>query len=176
MPEYNDYITFLKNNNLFDIVRYRSMNDLGCEYITSLLIRKKFNNILEIGRSKGYTFGLFKFFSPDSMVISIDIVHTEESELLANMMQRPYNLIQGTSDNIKEIDIKYDLVLIDGDHSYDGCKKDWINIQDYLNENAIVIFDDLDHGGGCGQVFYELDKDKEVYEVDGVPILGVVYI
>jgi predicted O-methyltransferase YrrM len=38
---------------------------------------------------------------------------------------------------------KYDVVFIDGDHSYEQTKSDWLNVEQVRNENCLVFFHDL---------------------------------
>lgn len=37
----------------------------------------------------------------------------------------------------------YDFIFLDGDHSYDGVKKDWNNTLKLANKNAIIVFHDV---------------------------------
>jgi len=38
---------------------------------------------------------------------------------------------------------KYDVVFIDGDHSYEQTKSDWLNVEKIRRENCLVFFHDL---------------------------------
>lgn len=42
---------------------------------------------------------------------------------------------------------KMDLIYIDGDHSHDGTKSDWENIQPLMNGETVVVFDDCPSEG-----------------------------
>jgi predicted O-methyltransferase YrrM len=46
------------------------------------------------------------------------------------------------SDKIQNVFSQIDLLLIDGDHSYEGCKRDWEAYKDLLSDNPIVLFHD----------------------------------
>src|SRR6266536_2239310 len=48
-------------------------------------------------------------------------------------------------------------VLIDGDHSYDGARRDWEAIRPLLAERSVVFFDNMRHSAGCGSFFASLD-------------------
>ena len=47
----------------------------------------------------------------------------------------------------KELDKKptrrYDVIFIDGDHSYKQTKKDWENVEKIMSKNSLVFFHDL---------------------------------
>ena len=144
-------------------------------YISSLK-SEPVNNILEIGRSNGYSFGFFRFCFPKSKVVSIDIVQKPMADKVAKLFDNNYLFIDGTSDKLTDISLKFDIAFIDGEHTYEWCKRDWDNIQAHLSDNAIIIFDDLDYGdGGVGTFFNSLKEKKFIHNVDSNPIYGVVY-
>jgi predicted O-methyltransferase YrrM len=55
-------------------------------------------------------------------------------------------LIKGNTRNkniIKQVsNIKYDLIFIDGDHSYEGVKADFENYNNLLSDTGFIVFDD----------------------------------
>ena len=53
-------------------------------------------------------------------------------------------LIKGdTKQSLKQFKIKkIDFVFIDGGHSIETIKNDWLNIQKLINKKSVVIFDD----------------------------------
>ena len=40
---------------------------------------------------------------------------------------------------------KYDLILVDADHSYDGALQDLMNSWNLLNKNGLIVMDDLNY-------------------------------
>jgi len=50
-----------------------------------------------------------------------------------------------------------EFVLIDGDHTYEGAKRDWEAVQPLLAARSVVFFDNMGHSGGCGKFFATLD-------------------
>ena len=153
---YDDYMEYMKSLNLDP---GRSINPKICRQLVPLLIKYNPKMILEIGRDKGNSMGMFRYFLPESYVVSIDIVRCGEAVFVSEMFGS-CKLIDGCSDILKDMDEKFDLILIDGDHTYEGCKKDWINIQNSMSDDCVVLFDNLSHGKGCGQAFYEITDDK----------------
>jgi len=45
--------------------------------------------------------------------------------------------------NIKNLNIKFDLIFIDGDHTYEGVKKDFYDYKEFLNDEGIILFHDI---------------------------------
>jgi len=148
-----------------------------CEYIEEITAQTEVHNILEIGRCAGRSFGFFRFLWPKAYVVSIDIHHFEAADRVAALYDNNYLFVDGNSDTLASMHDVFDIVLIDGDHSYAGCKKDWDNVQSHIRKGSLVLFDDLGHGGGCGNVFHELTEfKKDVFSINNLPLFGVVHI
>lgn len=124
--------------------------------------QNKFKSGLEFGRATGYTAVLFTLLYPEATIDSIDSKdHPWQTTFFELMgVKDRINVITGISWESIPKDKKYDYVLIDGDHTYAGAKKDWQSIQNNLLPGAIVLFDDLTHKKGCGKVYEEINLPK----------------
>lgn len=182
MTEYAKYVQFHDDCEFLRTKSDKGLGDFCVEYIAWLSGRYIVPiNILEIGRAKGYSFSLFRYFFPDSHVVSIDPRLDPDAVKVAELFDDNYLFITGTSDDLKDIDIKYDLVLIDGDHSYEWVKKDWENIQGKMNDGCIVLFHDIRNQSsmdGPRTVFENIKgfEKKKLIDKEGIVHFGVVTV
>ena len=60
---------------------------------------------------------------------------------------------------VKDLPIM-DFVFIDGGHSIETIENDWKNVQEVMNENTVVIFDDFYNidDVGCRKIIEKLDR------------------
>lgn len=100
--------------------------------------------ILEIGCYKGISTSLFAFYS--KKVYAVDVWFSPE--LKNNIIPEYKNIefIQGKSENILPTlqDNFFDIIYIDGDHSYECVKKDIINSIPKLKKNGYLSGHDYD--------------------------------
>lgn len=90
-------------------------------------------------------------------VISVDLGEPiSEEELINNIKNNvgerigDYNYIKGNSSSNKVVnevnqlivDDGVDILFIDGDHTYNGVRNDFINYSDLVNEGGFIVFDD----------------------------------
>jgi cephalosporin hydroxylase len=66
--------------------------------------------------------------------------------------------IPETRDKVKEFCPEYDLIFIDGDHSYEGVRRDFELYQELLSPRGYIVFHDIDpdhtfRDGAGGQVY-----------------------
>ena len=55
-------------------------------------------------------------------------------------------------EEIKALNTHFDLLFIDGDHSYEGCKTDWDLYSPLLTTHSIVVFHDTSWAEGVNKV------------------------
>ena len=55
-------------------------------------------------------------------------------------MKRMVKLNMGRT--LKNMNIKFDIIFIDGDHTYEGVKLDFFNYASFLKDDGLLIFDD----------------------------------
>ena len=158
MHFYPDYLTFLEEHDLMLPSLKRAVMPGVAQFICHLCDCRHFKRILEIGRCQGHSFGLFRWLSPESLVVSIDPEPSKTAKKIANLFEGPYQFINKTSDAAfaDGIGQDFDLVLIDGNHKLAFARRDWKNALKIVSPNAIVIFDDLGHKAGCGEAFHEI--------------------
>lgn len=79
-----------------------------------------------------------------------------------------YNVVKEFENYNKKIDI----LFIDGDHSYEGCKTDWQLYSSYLNKNAVIIFHDTGWAEGVKKVIneYVLNKADQIVKLSNMEI------
>jgi predicted O-methyltransferase YrrM len=169
MKKYEDYLRLLADNN--------QPKGRSCWRVAEWLCSHEgnFRSILEIGRHKGHSLGLFKYLWPNSKIVSIDIEEHKEVFGILDLFDahNSVDLINGNISSLSTDEI-FDFVLIDGDHYYHSAKKDWEGIQKNISKGSIVLFDDLDHPCGCGKAFREIEHSYTTETINDVG--GLVYI
>ena len=121
------------------------------------------NNILEIG-FKGSSFHIMSQLSTGKKaavdyedkgrtIWSHYMMYGEDFKLFIADSQ-----IEETRDKVKEFCPEYDLIFIDGDHSYDGVRRDFELYQELLSPRGYIVFHDIDpdhifRDGAGGQVY-----------------------
>lgn len=111
---------------------------------------------LEIGRFKGgSSFLLAAAIDNESTLVSIDNhskmqrtfsgadLDRELSEALARYgLNAKVKLLVGDSATFPVAGESYDLIFIDGDHTYEGVRQDWLNVRCGLKPEGHVLFHD----------------------------------
>jgi hypothetical protein len=88
------------------------------------------------------------------------------------------NLLEGYSSSVLpslDLEKKFDLIVIDGGHSYSTVKKDFENSLHLLHQKGAIIFDDYTNyrgivsgGFGINQVINELDRLKFLVSISSI--------
>jgi cephalosporin hydroxylase len=111
--------------------------------------------ILEIGTARGGTLFLFSNIAhEEATLISVDLSQTIEKRILFRYIKKEKQkiyLIQGDSHSIETLrkiegilkGRKVDFLFIDGDHSYEGVKKDFEMYSPLVRKGGIIAFHDI---------------------------------
>ena len=138
-------------------------------------------NYLEIGCYAGGSACLL-LQRPKTNVISIDLGKPISKDTVFNNVNKlnvhknRYNYIEGNSHDVKTINDldnilggrKVDILFIDGDHSYNGVKKDFEIYNKYVIEGGYIIFDDYNDFQHSPKVKLAVDSlDLSKYSILG---------
>ena len=162
-PNYKKYGSFYRSNYERGILIY-------------FLIRHyNLSSMLEIGFGRGYsTFCAAKAFydaGVEGKITTVDPALNEEyvkalCKVFPNELFSYISFMKGTSrDIIPTLNENFDLVYIDGDHSYAGTKLDWEMTKNKFNK--FLLFDDYhlpsknDAGIQCRDAIDEIKEDTE---------------
>ncbi len=143
------------------------------EKIQLYKISRNLNFIAEIGSFTGASANCFlahEKHSKNKKVICIDTWNNDAmSEGLrdtwdefctnTNNISQKIIPIRGYSNEVVQkvsnITKYFDLLFIDGDHSYEGVKRDWENYKSFLKPSSIIVFHDYGWASGVKRVVHE---------------------
>lgn len=151
-------LVYDKYERFFNIKQVRSeITDL-CNFVKD----KNLNCILEIGTASGGSlFLLSKLLSKNGTIISIDLPEglfgggypSYKPGFYKSFVEgdQKMHLLRGDShanetyNSLKELlgDVKVDLLFIDGDHSYEGVKRDFNIYREIVAEGGIIMLHDV---------------------------------
>lgn len=125
-------------------------------------------NVLEIGVHGGHSLLMALLASPDSHVTCIDICGWEHTERCVEYLQAQFpgrvTLLVGSSrDVLPLVRGRFDVVHVDGDHSYEGAKFDMEQAYRLSGPDTVFVFDDY-----CGDIARAVD-DLGLFDVIDVP-------
>jgi len=143
------------------------------------VLDKKPKSYLEVGIGNGGSWMTFSYINRESLEISHAVDNLsyyqaigqkiEEIEFIRNFLSDSIDdssfFNMNSTDYLKNCLTKYDVIFIDGDHSYEGVKSDYINSIGLVNKGGIMIFHDIASIGAPGVVqFWNEVKNKHKSE------------
>ena len=142
---------------------------------------KNASKILEIGFNAGHSAELFLKGNSNTIVTSVDIGFWYYCKFGREFLNKKYpnrlNVIFEDSKKIsKVIQEKYDLIFIDGNHSYEYALNDLKNCKNFSHRQTYIILDDVEkdkdfqrpYNFGPTKAWEELISEKIIEEVDYV--------
>lgn len=106
--------------------------------ILDLIIENKYSKVLEIG---SYTGGTTKgFLSVTDFVVTVDIVKRHN---LNERFIEAHSHADSTVAKVKEYSESYDVLFIDGDHTYEGCIADYYIYNKLVRDGGMICFHDI---------------------------------
>lgn len=122
------------------------------DILKRLMAENNVQSILEIGFNGGHSSELFLSESPEHHVLSFDLGEhlyvAFGKKYIDETFPNRHTLVLGDSTvTIPNYcaDTKYDLIFIDGGHSYEVALADLQNCKKFAHENTVVIMDDTVH-------------------------------
>jgi len=131
------------------------LDNLTVLYAISEIMKPKY--YLEIGVRRGRSLAVVAKANPEVNIYGIDLwirnyagLENPGPEFVEKNLKRIHkgslNLISGDShEEVPKLKIQFDLVNVDGDHSFSGAFKDLINVAPLVKSGGVIIFDDINH-------------------------------
>lgn len=160
------------------IYNFREISENNRKELTNkfISVKNQVRAILEIGvcrnKEKSFTHIFLDNKKQETIYIGIDMV---DKSFLDNKTNNVYTIKNDSSSYeqnmriIQAIGVKqFDFIFIDGYHSINQCYKDW-EYTNFLGDNGIVAFHDVNYHYGPYQFIRALDKNKWIIETDVCP-------
>lgn len=92
-----------------------------------------------------------------------EVLPTDKIGYVARNLEN-VTILKGNSQTY-EYDTIFDIVFIDGDHSYEGVKADYENAKQFAHERTLYLFHDAENGAvpGVAKFLAEQDRDYIVF-------------
>ncbi|MDE1865673.1 MAG: class I SAM-dependent methyltransferase [Candidatus Micrarchaeota archaeon] len=164
-----------------------------------LLKAKRVASLLEIGTDRGGTlFLLSRIAGPTATIVSVNLPYSSLNAWCMRYRNRLYRRFalkgqrihlltadshkSGTVDEVKTAlhGQKLDFLFIDGDHSYEGVRRDFEMYSPLVGKGGIIGLHDITNNDTVGRYWQELKKGykhKEIEHTKGPGLgIGLVYM
>lgn len=174
--------------NLFDLYKIQNDHQLRLAqdpmellWLVNMVDRIKPEVVVEIGIESS---GGIKYWetvsAPNATIIGIDInFGAVDASWNVNESPKDIQYVRGDSHDVATLDRllnildgrKIDFLFIDGDHTYDGVRRDWEMYSPIVRDGGMVAFHDVNDHCGPGKLFAEIRKHNKKHVLVN-PIMG----
>jgi predicted O-methyltransferase YrrM len=145
----------------------------------------RFETVLEIGTERGGTLWLWtQIATDDATIVSVDL-KTWPGIVIAGRAKQRLHRIEGDSHEEEIFQLVYgalpegkvDLLFIDGDHTYEGVKRDFDMYAPLVGEHGLIILHDIaphDPSQSEAHVFWAQLKDNPYLQCEEFIFGGIV--
>lgn len=138
------------NQRISDIARHSLSRPVQCRFLFNLVQATGAKTILEMGTSLGISTAYIAQANPQANVITLEgdpIIAQLARDVFKKQRLDNIELVLGEFDQILPVvldsDILFDLVYIDGNHTYDATLEYFRLLKTHVSKNALLIFDDI---------------------------------
>ncbi len=164
-----------------DIAKYSIANKKYSELLFRLVNYFKPVSVLELGTSLGLSTLYMAHAIPKANIISIEgcpNTYAFARQLIASSGVKNIELINASFDDAFESSLqnkKFDVVYIDGNHTYEATIKYFHLLLNNTNENSLLIFDDIYWTAGMTKAWEEIKAHPTVTVSIDLYKVGLVF-
>lgn len=127
------------------------------EGLKAFLKDQTFKKGLEIGFAWSMSCRAFLETQPDATLLSIDVNDAmNRADEMERMWGDRWSIIYGdSSTEVKKLKDKYDFIFVDGDHTYDGVKKDLDAVVRVIAKGGVIVCDDYNNAQSIRDAAHE---------------------
>ncbi len=165
--------TYLHNSNLTE------HEGLTTKKFNLLKISQNTKTILEIGFNAGHSCLLFLLSNTYSKITLLDLNDHSYTQpcfeyLNKHFPNRLFIIYGDSNETAKQLQESFDLIHIDGGHSYQIAKNDINNCKKLSNPSTLIILDDIDFED-LSRLFNELLNTRIIKQVSGLFLPTTIY-
>lgn len=166
-----------------DIARYSLKSPKYARLLFHLARYINAENIVELGTSLGITTAYLAASNPNTKVISLEgapAVAEFASVQFRKLQLQNISLVQGQFDEsldgyfVQNL-FSYDLVYIDGNHTYEATLRYFHFFLPLINEHTVMVFDDIHWSEGMERAWEEIKRDPAVSLTIDIFFVGLVF-
>lgn len=179
MSNLTDYYQEL---NITNFEGYSQQCDQESDFLRNIVSSESIKNVMEIGFNAGHSAELFLSSNKKINLVSFDIGDHDYVNIGKKFIDDNYpdkheliigNSLETVPKYIQEKKMKFDLIFIDGGHSYDVANGDLLNCKKLAHDKTIVILDDTmnntnhinDWNIGPNRAWKEAKENKIIKEI-----------
>jgi predicted O-methyltransferase YrrM len=172
-----------KKRKIKDIARFSLKSPKYARLLYHLTKFIKAEHIIELGTSMGITTSYLSKASPNAQLTTF-----EGAEKIADIASSNFQklnlhnirLIRGNFDNalpglLHASDNQYDLIYIDGNHTYEATVRYFKMLLPFTHEHTLVVFDDIHWSKGMEQAWKEICSHDSVTLTIDLFFIGLVF-
>jgi predicted O-methyltransferase YrrM len=171
------------SQNIIQLAKTSGLKGKYLNLICELVSYYKLNSFLELGTCCGITSATLAKSNPELEITTIE--GNEERYHIANQLFEKLEIsnvnaicgdFRSELKRFSDDNLKFDLIFIDGDHTYSATVENYQKAIHLCSDQGIVIIDDIYWSGGMTKAWREIISDERAIVTVDLFRMGIVFL